>query len=382
MTQAQKDTFHAPADRLGDDEIQRQCREVAVVPILQDVLGTVPVALCVLNRQRQIVFANQAFLAAVGNRPLDSVVGKRPGEALGCIQARLMPAGCGTSEFCQKCGQVNAVLESQAGQTASGECRITVESGDALDFKVTSSPFEHGDGKYTLVYLVDCSHENRRRVMERLFFHDVLNTAGGVYGFADLLVESVPERGSTSDFARTIFKLSANVIDEIQAQRQLASAEAHELALEPTEMEAHAFIQEVAEAYRHHTVAQGRQICVEPSASLEAFTSDRVLLRRVVGNMTKNALEATNPGGTVTLRCHGSEDDVTFEVNNPSFMPKSVQLQVFRRSFSTKGQGRGLGTHSIKLLGESYLRGQVSFVTSESEGTTFRISIPRVLLPE
>jgi signal transduction histidine kinase len=57
-------------------------------------------------------------------------------------------------------------------------------------------------------------------------------------------------------------------------------------------------------------------------------------------------------------------------------MPRDVQLQVFQRFFSTKGAGRGLGTYSIRLLTERYLKGNVSFTSSPEEGTTFRVCYP------
>ena len=63
-------------------------------------------------------------------------------------------------------------------------------------------------------------------------------------------------------------------------------------------------------------------------------------------------------------------------MNNPDVMPQVTQLQVFNRSFSTKGAGRGIGTYSIRLLGERYLGGRVSFDSTEAEGTTFRIHLP------
>jgi len=57
-------------------------------------------------------------------------------------------------------------------------------------------------------------------------------------------------------------------------------------------------------------------------------------------------------------------------------MPRNVQLQVFNRSFSTKGQGRGIGTYSIRLLVTRYLRGTVDFTSSKEQGTTFRARLP------
>jgi len=54
-----------------------------------------------------------------------------------------------------------------------------------------------------------------------------------------------------------------------------------------------------------------------------------------------------------------------------------VALRVFQRSFSTKaGQGRGLGTFSMKLFGENYLGGRVSFTSLQEAGTTFSLERP------
>ena len=92
--------------------------------------------------------------------------------------------------------------------------------------------------------------------------------------------------------------------------------------------------------------------------------------------MVKNALEASGNGQTVTLACGVDGNSVWFEVHNPAFMPRNVQLQIFQRSFSTKGDGRGLGTYSIKLLTEQYLGGRVWFETDEVRGTVFKVSLP------
>ena len=43
---------------------------------------------------------------------------------------------------------------------------------------------------------------------------------------------------------------------------------------------------------------------------------------------------------------------------------------------SVIGAGRGIGTYSIRLLGERYLGGRVSFDSTPEAGTTFRIHLP------
>jgi sensor histidine kinase regulating citrate/malate metabolism len=56
-------------------------------------------------------------------------------------------------------------------------------------------------------------------------------------------------------------------------------------------------------------------------------------------------------------------------------MNDDIKLQVFQRSFSTKGKNRGTGTYESKLLVSRYLKGEISF-TSNKDGTTFQIRLP------
>jgi signal transduction histidine kinase len=100
-------------------------------------------------------------------------------------------------------------------------------------------------------------------------------------------------------------------------------------------------------------------------------------VRRILLNMALNALEATDPGGTVTAWAEAGEGEVTFCVHNAREIPPAVAQRVFQRSYSTKAtRGRGLGTYSMKLFGESFLGGRVRFTTSAEEGTVFRFSLP------
>ena len=109
---------------------------------------------------------------------------------------------------------------------------------------------------------------------------------------------------------------------------------------------------------------------------LEEMVSDRTLLQRVIGNMIKNALEASKPGETVTLASLPGKDTIRFTVHNAAAMTRDAQLQIFQRSFSTKGAGRGLGTYSMKLLTTRYLEGDVTFTSNEADGTTFEAVYP------
>ncbi len=116
---------------------------------------------------------------------------------------------------------------------------------------------------------------------------------------------------------------------------------------------------EVRNTLQHHWVAEGKTIQLSGNAQDIIFSADPVLLRRVMINLTKNALEACKEGEVVALGFEpSSQDAIALYVHNPGVMSRSVQLQLFQRSFSTKDASRGLGTYSIKLLTEQYLKGK------------------------
>jgi len=65
-----------------------------------------------------------------------------------------------------------------------------------------------------------------------------------------------------------------------------------------------------------------------------------------------------------------------FEVHNPGVIPDDVALRIFQRSFSTRGgKGRGLGTYSMKILGENVLGGSVGFQSDPAAGTAFHLDL-------
>ena len=107
--------------------------------------------------------------------------------------------------------------------------------------------------------------------------------------------------------------------------------------------------------------------------------TDPPMLLRVLTNMLMNAFEATETGGEVKLNIAADNDAVSFSVWNKECIPENIQQRIFQQYFSTKnGNGRGFGTYSIKLIGEQFLRGKVSFTSRESKGTVFRFELPLV----
>jgi len=346
-------------------------------PLLRLISDSVPNILLVLNESRQIVFANKRLLKILGCQNVEDVCGLRPGQVFSCVHADEAPMGCGTTEFCRTCGAVKAILGSLSGQEMVEECRILQTDGGALEVRVWTTPLTIKGKRYSLFAVADITHEKRRFTLERVFFHDLLNLAGAIQGFSEFLAEASDEE--LPEIRRMICSLAGRLVEEIRAHKTIYAAEHGELQVHPVSVETVPLLEELAESYRLHPAARNRDIVVDPASENVTVVTDRSLLMRVLENMLKNALEAIQPGQKVTMRSRLSGENIVFEVHNPGTIPHDVQLQIFLRSYTTKGQGRGLGTYSMKLLGERYLKGKVSFESSPESGTVFRFSLPLVL---
>lgn len=172
--------------------------------------------------------------------------------------------------------------------------------------------------------------------------------------------------------------LSKRLQQEIEDQRRLGQAERGELVITVDTVPVQSILDTLKLVFEAHPVAKGKQIEIVPAAPEDRITTEISLLTRVLTNMTKNALEAVEEGQTVRVWYERNNGNVMFQVQNPGVMPEEVQLRMFNRSFSTKAEkGRGIGTYSMKLFGERYLKGKVGFESTPKKGTIFFIELPK-----
>ena len=327
----QPKTFFASPEVETAERLAAQGQRLAADPVVGPLLDSFPEPAAVLNGRRQIVLANNK-LAARLRRIRESLIGLRTGEAFGCIHAKKAPAGCGTTRFCRYCGGANATVDSQTSlQPHVQECRLLCSGDDgveAIDLQVWATPLAVGGEGFTVFAVRDTTDEKRRRVLERLFFHDILNAVATLKGIIKLWTGLTSEqademRGMVSD-------LTEQLVEEIQAQRDLASAERGELAVEHEAVDVAPLLANVCELYGHEAAETGKTVAPAHVAGGSVLRSVPVLLRRVLGNLVKNALEASRRGETVSVSFenHGVP---TLRVHNPGVMPEAVQAQLFQR---------------------------------------------------
>ncbi len=369
-------TEFAPAERRERDDLLRLAEEVVRDPVVCSLMETVGGHVLVLSPERQILAASGGVLQALYADLATRLVGARPGEAFGCAHAEEGPAGCGTGEACQRCGAVLAILCAQAsGEAATCECRMEVgDGGDptVYHYRVRAVPTTAHGHAVILVILHDITRQRQRLAGERQFLHDLVNMVGAIMGWSDVLALSQPDGP-----AERILALSVRLSEQIAQYRAVSYAEEGALEVHPTALAAADTLADLRALFAGQEIARERTLWVDLPAGGLPYTSDPALVERVLGNMVRNALEASEPGAIVRIWCEAGPEGPVFRVHNPGVIPEPIAARIFRRGFSTKpGVGHGLGSYGMKLIAERYLGGRIWFESTRAAGTTFSLSLP------
>ncbi len=104
------------------------------------------------------------------------------------------------------------------------------------------------------------------------------------------------------------------------------------------------------------------------------------LFEWVMENLTKNAVDAMDGAGTITITTGKEKDKVFVEIKDTGKgISRKNFKNVFNPGFTTKKRGWGLGLTLVKRIIEEYHNGKIFVKDSEiGVGTTFRFELPEV----
>jgi signal transduction histidine kinase len=372
-------TYFASPLRSDSRELAYQIGIATHHPVVDGMIRMVGGLVAVLNEHRQIIALNQSMLDALGETSAKSLLGLRPGEAVGCRYADEMDAGCGTSEYCMTCGAAIAIVSSLGGnRPVQRNCAISVQRNgrsEELFFRVHAAPILVEGQTFVLLMLNDISEFQRMAAMQRVFFHDINNTITGLLQAGELLKQT--GSGSNGNLPGTIADLTMRLCREVDLQRRLSQQTVSFSEIQAERISVEWIIGELERWIDFHPSHQDKVLQVQNGAPGLLLRTDPVLLLRVLGNMLVNAFEAATRCRTIRLNVTAYGGQVNFGVWNADVISPAVAIRIFQRNFTTKDEsGRGLGTYTMKLIGEELLGGRVHFESSAVEGTTFFLTLP------
>ena len=372
------DTIEIFEQQVSKDLKLDDIRLLSQNPLIDSLMNFVGGMIAILNEKRKILAINVSFLQYMNIDNPENAKLLTPGEYLNCVHVGETPGGCGTGKYCATCG-ISKVLEAtlKINDSKNGTCAFTQKrNGENFEifFKVSSSSILIDGKQLILLFLQDNTNEHRTSTLERVFYHDLNNLITGLLGKSELLC--LKQDGKLSELSRGIYKLTSRMAQEIKIQQFLSKSLSTELKFNLTNVSSESIIDELHQMFAQHLAAKEKKLIITGPKQHFTFDTDNTLLMKVVGNMIINALEASKPGEEVNIEIKRNDKFVIFSIRNNGVIPEDIQKRIFQRHFSTKnGQGRGLGTYSMKLFGEEILGGKVDFISTIENGTIFSFSI-------
>lgn len=371
---------YAPTGGSQFDKLDQDIELVLDNPVMAEILRLTGGMIAVVNDRRQIVAASSGFRRFLDVADLGQLFGNKLGEAVSCVNVHLGARGCGTSLQCASCGILGAMLDADV-QNKIVERRSPLQlhsKGETVDLClwVRACPLQLEGRTFIILFLTDITEEERLGEMDRIFFHDALNTALGISTACTLLERRYAKEGEAKKYARVAKTLSSQLMKDLRVHKLLCQTKEEEFQPDLESIDLGEFMREFKEIVETWSVARKVTIeLIEPPVGL-TINSDPHLLYRVVANMLLNACEAAREGGTIRYWAEEAGNEVMLHVWNQAHIPEDIAPRIFQRHFSTKdGRGRGIGTHSMKFIAEKLLGGGIAFTSSKEKGTVFSLSL-------
>jgi PAS domain S-box-containing protein len=327
------------------EKVLLECLDISVTPLL------------VVDKGGRAVYCNSAFQAFASKR--------LPTTTWAASNVNPWPSLAGqlSSTRARPTQAVNCTAEVQAWLDSDS---IALDQ----DIRVCARPLTIAGNELTMFSIIDISQENRTRLLERAFLHDLVNAAGSIQMLIDLLTGGT-SRQERAEYIQLLQVSITRLLSEIYHEKMMLDSTSS------MPFKVHEILTSLAEYYRDHHFGRNCRIEInESTVESTALLGDQTLLVRVLDNMLRNAIEATShAGGTVTLGCRETGGELEFWVHNPNTISENVRAKIFHPSTSIDGRARDVGNQETKLLSE--LCGGTVTVSSDHEfGTTYSVRYP------
>ena len=104
--------------------------------------------------------------------------------------------------------------------------------------------------------------------------------------------------------------------------------------------------------------------------------ADPALLKRILANLTSNAVQAMPQGGKLQIKGFQEANMIVITVEDTGVgIPDEVKPKLFTPLFTTKSKGQGFGLAVVKRIAEA-LGGTVTYESKIGKGTKFTVRLP------
>lgn len=216
------------------------------------------------------------------------------------------------------------------------------------------------------------SRDRQLKMMLAGVAHEVRNPIGGMELFAGLLAEELGPKPDSEEALGHVRRIRGE-IEYLQriVEEFLSFAREQRIASEPLEAEA------VVEAAGRLAMpdAAAKEVQVKVEAARATLRGDQALLVSAVGNLLKNAVQASPARNEVRVRGVLQDGRYRIEVEDAGAgVPPELREKIFEPFYTTREKGTGLGLPLARKIANAH-RGQLT-VQSEPGRTVFTLDLP------
>ena len=258
---------------------------------------------------------------------------------------------------------------------ASGRLEERVDIGGAEEFHQLGESFN------SMAVKLQQLQENVRRQERVAMFgriaaglvHDLSHPIQNIGNSCRLMVRLFDDQQYRATFRRTVDREFASIKRVLENLRHLARP----MSLERFPVDVNRSLGDVAEAMQGLAETAGVGLDMRLTACGSFIEGDLFALGRVYRNLILNAIEATAPGGVVTLWTEGRDGRIRILVGDTGTgIPHDRLENIFEDFKTTKRTGLGLGLAiSRKIVNQ--LGGNIAVTSTVGRGTTFSLEFAR-----
>lgn len=250
------------------------------------------------------------------------------------------------------------------------ELRLTVDGVERdVDMNVTPIDYGRGGQGQVVVFREITSLKQRqrdldlaKRVLSRVFRHNVRNDMTAIRGYAEIIAER--DTDEVQDYARAILEQSDKLLAQSEKTRLIADVIDAEDAV--IEVDLAAVVEDAVRTVRTETTAGSIDVCVDSSATVRAHRK----LSRAIEQLVENAIQHQEgtPQVSIETERDGVRIGLVVEDEGPG-IPESEIRAVLDETESDLKHGSGVGLWLAKWIVE-YSGGELTF---ENTGTGTRV---------
>ncbi|MFN8455672.1 MAG: GAF domain-containing protein [Anaerolineae bacterium] len=284
----------------------------------------------------------------------------------------------------------------KAWREVSLELDITDAYHETISLEVNARHVDYG-GKECVQWVgrdisVRKQSEKMRQDLINMLVHDLRGPVGNLVNTIELLpmlLRSITEDPKISTFLELAKRSGQEVRDLIDSMLDVGRLEAGEIYLQRSMVDLADIIQAIKDQVTPRATSKKMGLAFHLPPSLPEVWIDRGMIRRVLINLTDNAIKYTPHQGRVSLTISQDHNSLHFAVaDNGPGIGKEHQARIFNKfsrvdHSSSAPSGVGLGLAFCKLAVEAH--GGTIWVESEGvagHGSTFHFSIPMLTPPE